>query len=171
MSVIREDPKTWNWFTKICVFILTCWNFSYLQSILHLMQHIYWDVFSIARKFLKSSVLMPLSASAVFCFTFTPWVMFLFEDFFHQGKPKKKKKNPCLGWDWVNREGRGEASSVFGQKLLNTQHSVGRCAHKSSSWNGQTHRKVFKTFTESECSLSQQRQLVHWYRWIPRTLT
>ena len=28
-----------------------------------------------------------------------------------------------------------------------------------------------KKFTKAEHSLSQQRQLVHWYRWVPRTLT
>ena len=28
-----------------------------------------------------------------------------------------------------------------------------------------------KKFTEAERSLSQQRQLVHWYRWVPRILT
>ena len=29
-----------------CVFILTCLNFSHLQSTLHLMQHTYWDILS-----------------------------------------------------------------------------------------------------------------------------
>ena len=39
-------------------------------------------------------------------------------------------------------------------------------------WNGQTHY-IFKKikFTEAECSLSQHHQLVHWYRWVLRTLT
>ena len=40
-----------------------------------------------------------------------------------------------------------------------------------SSWGGQTHWESFpKKFTEAEHSLSQQRQLVYWYRWVPRTL-
>ena len=39
------------------------------------------------------------------------------------------------------------------------------------SWNGQTHWKnLQKKFTEAEHSLSQHHQLVHWYRWVPRTL-
>ena len=40
------------------------------------------------------------------------------------------------------------------------------------SWNGQMHWKSLqKKFTEAEHSLSPQCQLVHWYRWFPRTLT
>ena len=34
---------------KKCVFILTCLNFSHLQSTLHLMQYTYWDFFSTAQ--------------------------------------------------------------------------------------------------------------------------
>ena len=41
------------------------------------------------------------------------------------------KKSP-LGWDGVNREGGAQGSGSFGQKLLNTQHCVGRCIHGSA---------------------------------------
>ena len=36
-----------------------------------------------------------------------------------------------LGEDPVSREGETWDHAVFGQKLLNSQCSVGRCAHKS----------------------------------------
>ena len=40
------------------------------------------------------------------------------------------------------------------------------------SWNGQTRwESLQKNFTEAKCSLSQHHQLVHWHRWVPRTLT
>ena len=42
-------PQTWNYLLKNCVFILTCLNFSHLQSILLLMQYSYWDFFSTAQ--------------------------------------------------------------------------------------------------------------------------
>ena len=50
--------------------------------------------------------------------------------------------------------------------------SVGRCILKSSVMKWQTHWKSSKkTSTEARHSLSQQRQLVHWYRLVPRILT
>ena len=40
------------------------------------------------------------------------------------------------------------------------------------SWNGQTQWKSLqKIFTEAKWSPSHHHQLVHWHRWIPRTLT
>ena len=48
------------------------------------------------------------------------------------------------------------------KKLLNTQHSVGRCPHKSPimKWANAL-KESSKKFTEAKCSLSQQCQLVH----------
>ena len=40
-------------------------------------------------------------------------------------------KKSCLGQDWVNREGGHGSHAVSGQKLLNTQHRVGRCTYTS----------------------------------------
>ena len=71
---------------------------------------------------------------------------------------------------WIGRVGHG-GHDIFGPKPLNTHCSVGRCAHKSliMTW---TNAMIFqKIFTKAECSLSQQRQMAHWYRWIPGTLT
>ena len=41
--------KHLNFFIKNCVFILTCLNFSHLQSPLHLMQYTYQDLFSLLK--------------------------------------------------------------------------------------------------------------------------
>ena len=40
-----DAKKPRNLFIKNCAFILTCLNFSHLQSTLHLMQNTYWDIF------------------------------------------------------------------------------------------------------------------------------
>ena len=46
----KVEPKINQEFTyKNCVFILTCLNFSHLQSTLHLMQYTYWDIFPTAQ--------------------------------------------------------------------------------------------------------------------------
>ena len=58
--------------------------------------------------------------------------------------------------------------ATFDQKLLNTQRGVGRCVVSHPSWNGQRWKSLPKKFTEAKCSLSQQCQLVHWYRWVPK---
>ena len=48
--ILQEGiPKHWNLFIKNCVFVLTCLNFSHLQSTLHLMQYTYRNIFSTAQ--------------------------------------------------------------------------------------------------------------------------
>ena len=40
------------------------------------------------------------------------------------------------------------------------------------SWNGQTHwKEASKKFAEAKHNLSQPCQEIHWYRWVPKTLT
>ena len=82
-----------------------------------------------------------------------------------------KKKVAWGGIEWIERVGHG-GRAVFGQKLLNTQHCVGRYAHKSPivKWAKMLNESL-KKFTTAEYSLLQQHQLVQWYRWVPRTLT
>ena len=122
--------------------------------------------FHCSKKSLNSSVLMPFSASAVFCYLFHIGKKFPFKDYFHQGQQKKITQGEIR---WIERVGHGD-HAVFHQKLLNTQHSMGRCAPKSPIMK-LTHTEQFsKKFTEAKCSLSQQHQLVHRYRWVPRTL-
>ena len=43
----------WDLFIKNCVFILTCLNFSHLQSALHLMQYTYQDAFPLLKTVLE----------------------------------------------------------------------------------------------------------------------
>ena len=99
---------------------------------------------------------MPFSASAVFCFTsFILAKHLLLRTFFIWGN----KKVPWGETEWIRRVGnRGHA--VFGQKLLNTHCSVGRCACNSPTMKWAKTLKESKKFTEAECSLSQQCQLV-----------
>ena len=95
--------------------------------------------------------------------------MFPFEDFFHPGKQTKAKAT--LGEiGWIGRvRHRGH---LF---LVKTA--------EHSAWYGQVHswiarhgmgkhiERVPQKFTEAKCSLSQQRQLVHSYSWVPKTLS
>ena len=72
-------------------------------------------------------MLMPISVSAGFCFTSsTSAKRFPFEDFFI-----RETKKGHSGQDQVTREGRARGDAIFGQKLMNTQHGVDRCARKS----------------------------------------
>ena len=112
-------------------------------------------------------ILMPFRASAVFCFTSSTLAKhFPLRNFFIQGN-----KNRLSGQDRVNW-GKPGGHAIFGQKMLNTECGVGRCSCKSPimKW-ANTLKDSSKKFTEAKCSLSQQCQLVHWYRWVPRTLT
>ena len=90
----------------------------------HLLRHF----FHCSKQFLNSSILMPFSSSAVFlCHLFHISKMFPFENFFHPGKQQKC----CSGKiGWIGRVATG-VMLFFNQKLLNTQHGVGRCAWKS----------------------------------------
>ena len=105
-------------------------------------------------------------------------LLFSLFHFFHFGKcfplrtfsTRETNKNSLSGAKirWI-----GRVDHVgFGQKLLNTQHGKGRCTCKSPimKWTN-TLKETSEKFTEGKCSLLQQCQLVHWYRWVPRTLT
>ena len=72
----RDQNKTWSLLIKNCVFILTCLNFNHLQSTLHLMKYSYRDFFALLKTVLNLSILMPFSASAVFCFTYSTSVKY-----------------------------------------------------------------------------------------------
>ena len=54
---MRAAPQTQNLLIKNCTFILTCLNFSHLQSALHLLQYTYWDVSSTAQNSEKKKIL------------------------------------------------------------------------------------------------------------------
>ena len=109
--------------------ILTCLNFSLLRSTLHLMQFTHWDIFSTAQNSLRTHWFWCLLVLLVFsCFPSSTLAKhFPLRTFFIQGS----KKN--VTWDkitWIGRVGYG-GHAVLSQKLLNTQHRVGRCTYKS----------------------------------------
>ena len=128
--------------------------------------------FHCLKQFLNSLILMPFSASAIFvlfCFTsFISAKCFPLRTLFIQGN--EKKSGP--GRDLVNGVVWHRGYAVFGQKMLNPQSDVVRCAHNHPSWNGQTCWKSLQNkFTEAKHGLSQHRQVVQWCSWVPRTLT
>ena len=70
---------------------------------------------------------MPFSASAIFLFyLFHIGKTLPFEDFLHPGKQRKVTRGKIR---WLGRLRHG-GHAVFGQKLLNTQLGVSRCARK-----------------------------------------
>ena len=81
-----------------------------------------------SKPFLNSLILMPFSASAVFCFTSSTLSKCSFGGYFSSGETNKKIVGGKT--EWIRRVGhRGQ--TVFGQKLLNTQCGVVRCTRKS----------------------------------------
>ena len=106
------------------------------------------------------------------CFTFSTSLLvkhFPLRTFFTWGNKK------IVAWGeirWIGRVGHW-GHAIFGQKLPNTQCSVGRCTGKSptAKWANTLKELPPQKFAEARVSLLQQRQLVHWYRWVPRTLT
>ena len=127
IHICERGPKNQNLFIKNFIFILTYLNFSHLQTTLHLIQCTYQYFFPPLKIVFELVDFDAFSASAVFLFHLIlqgkakcfPWRIS-----FHVGKQKKS----CSGWrGWV---GQG-VHVVFGQKLLNIQHSMGRFTCKS----------------------------------------
>ena len=118
---------------KKCVFILTCLNFSHLQSTPHWMQNTYQDIFSTDQNRFWTHWCWCLLVLLQFSVSPLPhgqnvslWRLF----------SSRETKKFCSGRGQVNGwNGRGEheGHAIFGQKLLNTQRDVGRSAHKSSN--------------------------------------
>ena len=131
---------------------------------IHLSRHF----FHCSKQFLNSLILMPFSASAIFCFTsFTLAKHFPLGPFFIWGS-----KNKSLGARLGEQGGWDTGIMLFLVKNYWTLSVVWTgVLINYPSWNGQMHCKSSKKFTHAKRSLSQQRQLVHWYRWVSRTLT
>ena len=90
--------------------------------------------FHCSNHFLNLSILMPFSASAVFCFTSSTSARHFLLRTFLIRETKKVSQGPM---GWIASTGHG-AHAVFGQKLLNIQCSVGRhTLIHHPSWNGQ----------------------------------
>ena len=73
-------------------------NFSDLHSTLHLMQYTYGDVFfHCSKQFWNLSILMPVSASAIFCFTSsTSAKLFFLRTFFIRGNKEKVSRGEIV---------------------------------------------------------------------------
>ena len=154
--------------TKTCVFVLTCLNFSHLQSTLHPMQYTPRDFLATAQNSFELMILMPFNASALFCFISSTLANhFPLRTFFIWGNEKNVTRGEIR---WAGRVGNGVHAGFLSKTaghsaqseqvhLWITHHDMGK--HVESS----------KKFTAAQGSLSQQQQLVHWYRWAPRTLT
>ena len=115
--------------------------------------HVSRCFFHCSKQFLNSSILMPFSASAVFCFISSTLAKhFSLRASFHLGKQANKKSH--LRRDLVNREDGAQASCHFWSQI----------AEHNMVWPG-------VLINHPSCSLSQQHQRVHWHRWDPRTFT
>ena len=73
---------------------------------------------------------------------------------------------------WIERVGHRWVLLISLKNCWTFKGGVGRCARKSPimEW-ANVLKESSKKFTEAECSLSQQRQLAHWCRWVSSTLT
>ena len=166
MSGTKKEQNT---FIKNCVFILTRLNFSQLQSTLHLMHYTYQHIFSTAQDsfwtwFWWLLVLLPFFVSLLP----RQQNISLWGPFSSRENNKKVTQDKIR---WIGRVGHG-SHVVFHQKLLNTQSGVERWACKLLIMKfTKVLKRSSKKMHEAEHSLSQQCQLVHWYRWVPRTLT
>ena len=163
---MREAPQIE--LIKNCVFILMYLNFKHLQNTLHWMQYTYWDIFCTAqnsfwtRQFWRLLELLPFFVSPLpHQQNFSLWGYFSF------GETKKMLFGERSGEMEERDMG---VMTCLDKNLLSTQHGIGRFTRKSPirKW---VNVLSLQKFTESEHSLSQQCQLVHWYRWIPRTPT
>ena len=153
MYLLRGTPKTPE-FIKNCVLILT-----FLTSVTFKVLSIWCNTptetfFHCSKQFLYSLILMPFSASTIFCFASSTSVKRFPLRTFSSGETKKVAR----GWDQVSREVGHRGHAVFGQKLLNTQHNVGRCACKSPimMW---------------ENALKESLKEIHWSQTQPLTTT
>ena len=115
--------------------------------------HLWRHFFHCSKQFLNLSILMPFSPSATCCFTSsTSAKCFPLRNFFIWGNKQTKK----LLWARVGWIGRvvHEGHAVFGQKLLNTQCGMDRCARKSHIMKWTNMLSLKKKITEAKQPLT-----------------
>ena len=163
----RGDPRNRVYLLKIVYLFLLVWT-CLLQSTLHLMQYTYQDIFSNCSKqfwthgFWCLLVLLPFFVSCLpHQQNFSIWGLF-------SSKETNKSRS---GKDRVNREGGAWRSCHFWSKSAEHSAKCGQVRSQITHHEMGKHAVSSKKFTEAKHSLSQQHQLVHWYRWVPRTLT
>ena len=123
-----------------------------------------------SKLFLNLSILMPFSATAIFCFTSSIWtkcfpliIFFIWED----------TENLLRARVGMSRQGGAQGSCNFCSKSAEHSAKCGQVCllvtrHKMGKW---VETVLKKKFTEAKHSPSQHHQLVHWYTRVPRTLT
>ena len=121
-----------------------------LFDVIHLPRHF----FHCSKQFLNSSILMPFSTSAVFCFISST----LAKRFHSKAFSIQVNKKCHSWWDWVNREGGTWGSCHFWSKTA--EHSV-RCGQVCSLV---THHEITNMLKESS-------KKIHWNRTQPLTTT
>ena len=165
LQIWGGPPKKQNLFIKNCVFILTCLNFSNLQSTLHWMQYTYWDIFSTAQNSF---------------WTRWFWCLLVLLRFLVLPLPHQQNVSLWGSFSLGKQRSFGARSGEYGEWGMGFMpFLVKKCLTLSVVWagalinhpSGNPFKQSSKKFTEADCSLSQQHQLVHWYRCVPRTLT
>ena len=135
--LLKGDPRKQNLFIKNYVFILTCLNFSHLQSTLHLMYAILLlrCFFYCSKQLLNSLILTPFSTSVIFCFTFSTWAKCFPLRTFFQGNNNKKVAQCEIGR--IGRVGYGGLMPFFvkNHRTLSTVWTGGLI--NDPSWNRQ----------------------------------
>ena len=123
--------------------------------------------FPLLKMFLNSCILMPFSASAVFCFTSSTSAKCFPLRTFSIWETNKKVAGGEIRW--TDRVGHWGQVMPF---LVTNCWTLSGVWAGVLAWNGQMCWKSLpKKFTKTEHRLSQHHQLVRWYRWVPRTLT
>ena len=122
----RGPQKNLEFIYKGCVFILTCVNFSHLQSTLHFVHYTSQDFLSTAQNSFWTCWFWCLFVFLLFLFHLLHIgkKCFPLRTFFHQGN--KKSHSGGVG---VNREGGAQGSYCFWSK--SAEHSV-RCGQVCS---------------------------------------
>ena len=142
---MRGTQNPQNLFTKNCVFILTCLNFSHLQSTLHLMQSTYWNIFPLLKIVLNSLILMPFFPGIFLFVCFTSSTLakrFPLRTFFIW-RDKKYVAQDEIGWIGKVEHGNRAVFGGVNRWTLSTVWAGVLVNHPS--WNGQMHCKSSKT--------------------------
>ena len=115
------SPKPQNLFIKSCVFILTCLNFSHLQSTLCLMEYTCWSVFCTAQN----------SFWIQWFWCLLVLLLFFVSPLAQNGETKK------VSWGkigWIGKVGHrcgSHACFFWSNTTEHSEQSVGRCANES----------------------------------------
>ena len=123
-----DSPKTEFIHIKLCIDYYIFWTSATFKVLSIWCKTPIETFFPLLKTVLNLSILMPFSASTIFCFNSSTLAKHLPSRTFSSRITTKKSHS---GWDWVNREGSVWASRHFWSKTGNTQYSVGRCARKS----------------------------------------